>query len=60
MYRFIRASQTGDVNCLVKGKFSSLTADDGSTLESLFAGGWKIAAMTHLDTGTILIALLKE
>ncbi|MDQ2858154.1 MAG: hypothetical protein M3R53_05830 [Candidatus Eremiobacteraeota bacterium] len=59
MYKFIRASQSGDVNCLVKGSFSSLVADDGSTLESLFDGGWKIAGMTHLDTGFILIALHK-
>ncbi len=57
MYRFVRASQTGDVNCLVKGNFAELMSADGSSLESMFKEGWTVAAMTPLDTGFVLIAL---
>ncbi len=57
MYRFIRASQSGDVNCLVKGSFGELTSSDGTSLESMFNEGWTIAAMAPLDTGFVLIAL---
>ena len=59
MYRFIRASQTGDVNCLVKGEFDTLATSQGETLRQLFDAGWKIEAMTELDTGFILLALYK-
>jgi len=57
MYRFIRASQTGDVNCLVKGNFAELTSSDGASLESMFKEGWTIAGMSPLDTGFVLMAL---
>ncbi len=57
MYRFIRASQTGDVNCLLKGNFDELTASDGTTMQSMFNEGWTIDAMAPLDTGFVLIAL---
>lgn len=57
MYRFIRASQTGDVNCLLKGKYDELTDADGKSLESMFNDGWTVSAMAALDTGFILLAL---
>ncbi|MBV9103341.1 MAG: hypothetical protein JO060_07100 [Candidatus Eremiobacteraeota bacterium] len=57
MYRFIRASQTGDVNCLAQGKFTELKTDDGVSLQELFDQGFSVAAMTSLDTGVVLIAL---
>ena len=59
VYKFLRASNPGDVNCLVKGEFTSLKTSEGETLDSLFAAGWDIAAMTELDTGFVLIALRK-
>ncbi len=57
MYKFIRASQSGDINCLVKGEFHNLKSNDGETLQDLFAAGYQLIAMTPLDTGFILLAL---
>ena len=57
MYRFIRASQTGDVNCLVKGEYANLATNDGTSLEAMFKEGWTVDAMTALETGFILLAL---
>ncbi len=57
MYKFIRVSQTGDVNCLVKGEFDNLQSDDGQTLRDLFGAGYHLVAMTPLDTGFVLLAL---
>jgi hypothetical protein len=57
MYRFLRASQSADVNCLVQGKFSELKADDGTSLQELFDKGFTVTAMTSLATGVVLIAL---
>lgn len=59
-YKFLRASQGGDVNCLVKGEFSTLTTNGGESLESLFDPGWQIVTITELNTGFVLIALHKE
>ncbi len=59
MYKFIRASQSGDVNCLVKGEFDSLTTNDGTTLRALFDEGYTVSAMSPLETGFVLLALHK-
>ena len=57
MVRFIRVSETGDVNCLVKGQLEELSTEDGSSLQDLLAKGWTVSAMTALNTGFVLIAL---
>ena len=60
MHRFIRVSQTGDVNCLVQAKYTELKTDEGATLQELFDQGFAVSAMTALGTGMILMALSKR
>ena len=60
MHRFIRVSQTGDVNCLAQAKYTELKTEEGATLQELFDQGFAVTAMTSLNTGMILIALTKR
>lgn len=59
MYKFIRVSQSGDVNCLVKGEFENLSGSDGQTLQAMFDAGYELVTMTPLETGFVLLALRK-
>jgi len=59
MYKFIRVSQSGDVNCLVKGEFENLSSSDGQTLQAMFDAGYELVTMTPLETGFVLLALRK-